>query len=113
VQTSIASLFKVLFAAVLFAAAAITAPALAQDANSCSTSGDCAAGEFCDTTPKCPGNGVKGVCRRKPEVCTDQYLPVVGCNGRQYSNACVAASDGQPNTGPIKKDSMSSARKAQ
>jgi len=52
----------------LFEAAAITAPALAQDANSCSTSGDCAAGEFCDTTPKCPGNGVKGVCRRKPEV---------------------------------------------
>jgi hypothetical protein len=117
-QTSKASLLNVLIAAALFAAAAIATPAGAQEPNiqqpnTCSTASDCAVGEFCDTTPKCPGNGAKGMCRRKPSVCTDQYLPVTGCNGRVYSNACVAASDGQPNTGPIKRDSTSSLHREQ
>jgi hypothetical protein len=110
-QTSKAGLFNVLIAATLFAAAALAAPASAQGPESCSTAGDCAMGEFCDTSPKCPGNGAKGVCKRKPSVCTDQYLPVTGCNGRVYSNACVAASDGQPHSGPMKERSTSSTRK--
>jgi len=31
-----------------------------------------------------------GVCRQKPEICTDHYLPVCGCDGFTYSNECVA-----------------------
>jgi hypothetical protein len=37
---------------------------------------------------------VTGKCARKPEVCTQQYQPVCGCNGKTYSNACMAAAAG-------------------
>jgi hypothetical protein len=29
-----------------------------------------------------------------PEICTEQYCPVVGCDGSTYSNACVAHVNG-------------------
>ena len=102
-QASRSAFLNAYIAAALLAAVATAPPARAQEPNACSSASECAAGEFCDTTPRCPGNGAKGVCRRKPSVCTDQYLPVTGCNGRVYSNACVAASDGQPHTVPAKK----------
>ena len=37
---------------------------------------------------------VSGVCRKKPDVCTQQYQPVCGCNGKTYSNSCMAAAAG-------------------
>lgn len=74
----------------------------AAEAKKCSTNSECAKGEFCDTTPKCPGGDTTGMCASKPQMCTMDYVPVTGCNGKEYTNRCVAAADGQPNTGAVK-----------
>jgi hypothetical protein len=35
-----------------------------------------------------------GTCRRAPDVCTQQYDPVCGCDKKTYGNACTAARAG-------------------
>jgi hypothetical protein len=86
------------YAALIFG---VLSPAHSEEPQSCSNDSDCAQEQFCDTTPSCPGEGVIGVCKSKPQICTMDYQPVMGCNGKQYSNACAAAGDGQANTGLI------------
>ena len=56
---------------------------------------ECGVGEFCDTTPRCPGKGISGICTSKPLACTMNYDPVTACDGQVYSNACMAASNGK------------------
>jgi hypothetical protein len=59
----------------------------------CTGTSGCSKKEFCNTAPKC-GKEAPGMCAVKPEICTEEFKPVIGCDGKQYSNACKAHSAG-------------------
>lgn len=57
----------------------------------------CGAGSFCQfTIGTCGENGAgSGACVVMPDLCSELYMPVCGCDGRTYSNGCFAAGAGQ------------------
>lgn len=57
----------------------------------------CGAKEWCNFSADnlCGIRGVVGKCDPRPTACTFIFLPVCGCNGVTYSNACLAHAQGQ------------------
>ena len=86
-------------AACLLATASMAAPAksLLDDGATCTTDDgkSCRPGSYCKRpfgacveVPK-----GEGLCSPIPDICGDEVKPVCGCNGKTYSNICLAEID--------------------
>ena len=93
-STRVAWIANCLMAAFLYSSASFAAEG---DVCGGIAGGQCAADEYCAyELGQCPEDvaDLQGKCAKKPEICTEDFTPVCGCDGNTYSNACKAAAAG-------------------
>ena len=61
---------------------------------SCTADADCGERQYC-ARPAGDCEGGAGRCTDRSEMCTRDWRPVCGCDGKTYGNACGAASAGR------------------
>ncbi|WP_394826450.1 hypothetical protein [Pendulispora albinea] len=56
----------------------------------CSRTQSCYFDEYCDYADGKCGNGADGICKPRPETCTEAAAPQCGCDGKRYTMTCEA-----------------------
>lgn len=62
-------------------------------AGNCQTNDNCGEGQYCAFVEGSCGE-TPGSCAPRPEMCTMEYSPMCGCDGKTYGSVCTAAGSG-------------------